>query len=173
MKRFLLFLLATMASVCATYAADDIFLPSSDCYPDPVLDSLTIQNGHIYVEDHVITSGELSYVMHKVNPTMFEQQKLGQKIYLISMGGIFLGSAAICTGSYWIDNFSGTRQRAGRALLGAGIPVTAIAACSFTVGVVKAHKARKQFLRNCFGLSYIENVNVGVGPNAFSISATF
>ncbi|MCQ2192486.1 MAG: hypothetical protein MJZ23_06445 [Paludibacteraceae bacterium] len=170
MKRFLLSFIILLATVGNAVAADEIFLPSDDCFPDPVLDSLTIQNGKIYVEDHVITSGELSYVMHKVNPSLYEKRKDGQKIYLFSVAGAFLGTAAICTGNYWKDNFTGSRQEAGRAMFVAGIPVTAASVCMFTIGVSKAASAKKKFMHNCFGLAYVESVSFGVGANSLSLN---
>lgn len=173
MKFFVTLILALFACFNTVLAEDNIFLPTADCQPDPVLDSLTIENGRIYVEDHVITTGELSYVMHKVNPTLYEKRKVGQKMYLISMGGIFLGTAALCTGNYWVNNFTGSRKDVGKGLLIAGIPVTAASVCSFSIGVAKTYKARKTFLRNCFGLAWVESVDMGVGANSVSVGLRF
>ncbi|MCQ2207143.1 MAG: hypothetical protein MJZ02_02845 [Paludibacteraceae bacterium] len=173
MKHLVMLLIGLFACVNASLADDNIFLPTDDCLPDPVLDSLTIENGRIYVEDHVITTGELSYVMHKVNPTLYEKRKAGQKMYLISMGGIFLGTAAICTGSYWVNNFTGSRKDVGKGLLIAGVPVTAASVCTFSIGVAKTYKARKSFLRNCFGLAWVESVDMGVGANSVSVGLRF
>lgn len=168
MFRYLITLFLLLPSLGAM--ADDVFLPSDDCFPDPVMDSLTVEKGRIYVEDHVITSGELSYVMHKVNPVLYEKRKTGQKIYLISVGGAFVGFASIFTGSYWKDHYSGSRRDIGRGLLASGIPILATSACTFTWGVSKAHSAKKQFLRNCFGLASVNQIDVkpGVGGVSFN-----
>lgn len=173
MKKVFSLLLLMLSWVGNVAADDNIFLPTDDCFPDAVLDSLVIEHGRIYVEDHVITSGELSYVMHKVNPKLYERRKNGQKLYLISFGSVFLGSAAICTGNYWNQHFSGSRKDIGRGMLIAGIPVTAASACTFSIGVAKANKAKKAFLRNCFGLAWADSVDLGVGPNSVSVGLRF
>lgn len=154
-------------------AEENVFVPAAECLPDPVLDSLTVEKGRIYVEDHVITTGELSYVMHKVNPALYEKRRAGQKMYLISIGGFFLGTAAVCTGSYWYDNFTGSRKEAGKWLMVAGVPVSAASVCTFSIGVSKTYKARKRFLRDCFGLAKVESVDLGVGANSLSIGLHF
>ena len=94
-------------------------------------------------------------------------------MYLISIGGFFLGTAAICTGSYWYDNFKGSRKDAGKWLMVAGVPVTAASICTFSVGVSKTYKARKQFLRSCFGLAWAESVDMGIGVNNVSVGLHF
>ena len=173
MRFFAIFVFALFSCLNSMAAGDDVFVPASDCIPDPVLDSLTIENGRIYVEDHVITTGELSYVMHKVNPSLYEKRKAGQKMYLFSIGGFFLGTAAVCTGSYWYDNFTGSRKEAGKWLMVAGVPVSAASVCTFSIGVSKTYKARKRFLRDCFGLAKVESVDLGVGTNSLSIDLHF
>lgn len=153
-----------------TNDVDNIFLPTPDCYPDPVLDSISIENNTIYVEDHVMTTGELDYVMRKVNLPLYEKVKSGEKLYLFGALGTFVGTGMLCTGYYWKNNYSGSRKDVGKALFIAGLPVTAAGATLFTVGVTRCSSARRQFKRNCLGIAAVE---LGVGVDCFSMKATF
>lgn len=141
---------------------EKIFIPDSECYPDPVLDSIIIEGRNVYVEDHLITSGEMSYLMRKVNAPLYEKLQNGQKMYFIGALSTFVGGGLTCTGYFWYDTYTGSRKTAGKALLIAGVPIAAAGLSVFTVGVVKASSAKREFKRDCLGVASLD-LSVGVG----------
>ncbi|MBQ0030090.1 MAG: hypothetical protein MJZ24_11340 [Paludibacteraceae bacterium] len=149
-----------------------VFLPKSECEPDPVLDSISIENGKIYVEDHPITLGELSYLMHKVNPSLYEKQRQGQVMYFSGAAGLFIGLAATCTGYHWMENMP-SREESGKVMLAAGIPVAACSGALFVWGIRKAISARKSFKRDCIGIGLEDRFNVNAGVNSASFYFVF
>lgn len=172
MKTLVSLFFGLMLPAAGLWAANDVFMPSADCYPDPVLDSITVEKGHVYVEDHVATSGEVSYIMHKVNPALYERRKSGQRMYLLALGGGFAGLAATCTGYSWVKDFEGgMRGKLGKVALAAGIPLTAASVFMFTKGVSKANKAERQFLHDCLGLDRITQIDVKVGAGSVGVVA--
>ncbi len=154
MKRLFCFL-TSLFLFSAVWAEDsEVFMPSSDCFPDPVLDSISIENNKIMVQDHVATSGDVSYIMGKVNPELYNKRHLGQVLYFSGMGGAFVGLSLFCTGYFWMNNNDGTRHDFGVAFVCIGAPIAAASLCSFVVGVGKTALATRKFKQNCLGISY-------------------
>ena len=148
----------------------NIFIPDSDCFPDPVLDSISIVGDKVMVQDHLITSGELSYVMHRVNFPLYEKNRVGQVKMLVGGLSAFVGGAMVCTGYFWTTSYTGERKHIGVTLLSCGVPITAGGLTVFAIGLKQSASARRQFKRSCLGVASLD-LNVGVG--SLGLSATF
>jgi hypothetical protein len=170
--RYILLPLLGFFMCLGSYAESEIFVPSDDCYPDPVLDSISIGKDNVYVQDHVITSGEMAYVMEKVNPALYTKLRKGRRMYLWGALGTFVGASMMVTGYVWNDNYSDARQDVGRGLMIAGAPVAAASIATFTVGTYKSHKAVQSFKRNCLGIAYAR-FDVGLGFDNVALRVTW